>query len=101
MKIVTAAQMTAIEQASERAGVSTDVLMENAGLAVAQEARDLVGAAGARALVLAGPGNHGPARLVAAQGTVGVAISPPVTHLRWMAGRTAAVTYGSTEAAKK
>ena len=41
MKIVTAAQMAAIEQASERAGVSTDVLMENAGLAVARAAREV------------------------------------------------------------
>lgn len=67
MKIVTAAQMTAIEQASERAGVSTDVLMENAGLAVAQEARALVGAAGVRILVLVGPGNNGADGLVAAR----------------------------------
>ncbi|NQW24556.1 MAG: NAD(P)H-hydrate dehydratase [SAR202 cluster bacterium] len=67
MKIVTAAQMTAIEQASEKAGVSTDVLMENAGLAVAQAARDLVGAAGVRFLVLVGPGNNGADGLVAAR----------------------------------
>ena len=67
MKIVTAAQMTAIEQASEKAGVSTDVLMENAGLAVAQGARDLVGAAGVRVLVLVGPGNNGADGLVAAR----------------------------------
>ena len=67
MKIVTAAQMTAIEQASERAGVSTDTLMENAGLAVAQEARAMVGAAGVRVLVLVGPGNNGADGLVAAR----------------------------------
>ena len=67
MKIVTAAQMTAIEQASERAGVSTDVLMENAGLAVAEEARRLVGAAGVRITVLVGPGNNGADGLVAAR----------------------------------
>ena len=36
MKIVTAAQMRAIESASERSGVSPDYLMERAGLAVAQ-----------------------------------------------------------------
>ena len=65
MKIVTAAQMVAIEQASERAGVSTDVLMENAGLAVAQTSRDLVGAAGVRIAVLVGPGNNGADGLVA------------------------------------
>lgn len=67
MKIVTAAQMTAIEQASERAGVSTDTLMENAGLAVAQGARELVGAAGVRILILVGPGNNGADGLVAAR----------------------------------
>ena len=67
MKIVTAAQMAAIEQASEKAGVSTDVLMENAGLAVAQGARDLIGAAGVRVLVLVGPGNNGADGLVAAR----------------------------------
>ena len=67
MKIVTAAQMTAIEQASEKAGVSTDALMENAGLAVAQGARGLVGAAGVRFMVLVGPGNNGADGLVAAR----------------------------------
>ena len=67
MKIVTAAQMVAIERASERAGVGTDVLMENAGLAVAQSARDLVGAAGVRIAVLVGPGNNGADGLVAAR----------------------------------
>ena len=68
VKVVTAAQMTAIEQASERAGVSTDTLMENAGLAVAQAARDeLGGAAGAGVVVLVGPGNNGADGLVAAR----------------------------------
>jgi len=67
MKIVTAAQMVAIEQASEKAGVSTDVLMENAGLAVAQGAREMVGAAGVRIGVLVGPGNNGADGLVAAR----------------------------------
>lgn len=60
--------MVAIEQASERAGVSTDTLMENAGLAVAQAARDeLGGAAGKRVVVLVGPGNNGADGLVAAR----------------------------------
>ena len=60
--------MAAIEQASERAGVSTDTLMENAGLEVARAARDeLGGAAGARIVVLAGPGNNGADGLVAAR----------------------------------
>ena len=68
MKVVTAAQMTAIEQASERAGVSTNTLMENAGLAVACAAREkLGGAAGARIVVLVGPGNNGADGLVTAR----------------------------------
>ena len=67
MKIVTADQMTAIEQASEKAGINTDVLMENAGLAVAQGTRDLVGAIGVRVIVLVGPGNNGADGLVAAR----------------------------------
>ncbi len=67
MKIVTAEQMVAIEQASERAGVSTDVLMENAGLAAAQAAWNLVGAVGVRVTVLVGPGNNGADGLVAAR----------------------------------
>ncbi len=60
--------MSAIEQSSERAGVSLDTLMENAGLAVAQAARDeLGGVAGARVVVLVGPGNNGADGLVAAR----------------------------------
>nr|MBC8279406.1 hypothetical protein [Chloroflexota bacterium] len=58
MKIVTAAQMRAIEEASERAGVSTDALMENAGLAGARGAQELVGAAGVRILGLVAPANN-------------------------------------------
>ena len=60
--------MTAIEQASDRSGVTLDTLMENAGLAVAQAARDeLGGAAGARIAILVGPGNNGADGLVAAR----------------------------------
>ena len=68
MKIVTVDQMISLEQASERQGVSTDTLMENAGRVVAQAARDLMGgAAGKRVLVLVGPGNNGADGLVAAR----------------------------------
>ena len=42
-KIVTVAQMVAIEQASQRNGGSVDTLMENAGLAVALAGRRLIG----------------------------------------------------------
>ena len=68
MKIVTAAQMAAIERASEQIGVSTDELMENAGLAVASAARNsLGGVAGAGIVVLVGSGNNGADGLVAAR----------------------------------
>jgi NAD(P)H-hydrate epimerase len=68
MKIVTAAQMAALEQASQRNGVSTDALMENAGLAVARVARDQLGSmAGSNLLVLVGPGNNGADGLVTAR----------------------------------
>ena len=68
MKIVTASQMAALEQASESHGVSTGTLMEKAGLAVAQVAREsLGGVAGVKATVLVGPGNNGGDGLVTAR----------------------------------
>lgn len=68
VKVVTAVQMAALEQTSESLGVSTDRLMENAGLAVAQVAREMMGgAAGARVVALIGPGNNGADGLVAAR----------------------------------
>ena len=78
-KIVTAEQMRAIEARSERAGVSTDTLMERAGLAVARVARRMVGPlAGVPVVVLVGPGNNGADGLVAAR------------HLRCWGARVAA-----------
>ena len=68
MKIVTSEQMRLIEERSEQAGVSTDRLMENAGLAVARSVRRRLGrVVGARVVVLAGPGNNGGDGLVAAR----------------------------------
>ena len=68
MKIVTVEQMAALESASERAGVSTDRLMENAGLAIAGQATEMLdGSRDARVLVLVGPGNNGGDGLVAAR----------------------------------
>ena len=68
MKIVTADEMRAIESRSERAGVSTDALMENAGLAFARSVRRRVGhLAGVRVVALVGPGNNGGDGLVAAR----------------------------------
>ena len=84
MKVVTVDQMVALEQAAERHGTSTDTLMENAGLAVAEAAREFMGgAAGKRVLVLVGPGNNGADGLVTAR------------HLRrWGADVTAYVVAG-------
>ena len=67
-KVVSVAQMQALEAASERAGVSRDALMENAGLACARRLRQRMGgAAGRRVVVLVGPGNNGADGLVAAR----------------------------------
>ncbi|MBI4340124.1 MAG: NAD(P)H-hydrate dehydratase [Chloroflexi bacterium] len=60
--------MQALEAASGLAGVSTDALMEKAGLAVAGHAiQQLANPRGARVLVLVGPGNNGGDGLVAAR----------------------------------
>ena len=68
MKIVTAQQMRQIEERSEEAGVSTDALMENAGLEFASRVRDsMKRVSGAGAVVLVGPGNNGGDGLVAAR----------------------------------
>lgn len=68
MKLVTAAQMRALEEAAVAAGTPLDDLMEQAGLAVAQEAWLSLGLVeGRRILVLVGPGNNGGDGLVAAR----------------------------------
>jgi NAD(P)H-hydrate epimerase len=68
MKLCTSDQMRALEQAAVAAGTSIDDLMEQAGLAVAQEAWLNLGiVSGRRVLVLVGPGNNGGDGLVAAR----------------------------------
>ena len=68
MKVVTTQQMRWLEAASVSQGISTDNLMENAGLAAAKEVREALGGiAGARVLVLVGPGNNGGDGLVTAR----------------------------------
>jgi NAD(P)H-hydrate epimerase len=68
MKLVTSAQMRELEAAAVAAGTSEAQLMEEAGLAVAQEAWMLLGTLeGRRIVVLAGPGNNGGDGLVAAR----------------------------------
>ncbi|MBI2867358.1 MAG: NAD(P)H-hydrate dehydratase [Chloroflexi bacterium] len=69
MKIVTADQMRELERRAEAAGVSTDTLMEKAGLAAAEQARAFLGGdvRGQRVVVLIGPGNNGGDGLVTAR----------------------------------
>jgi hydroxyethylthiazole kinase-like uncharacterized protein yjeF len=67
IKIVTTAEMRAIEAAADSGGVSYAQMMENAGRAVAQAIDEWMGAAGATILVLVGPGNNGGDGLVAAR----------------------------------
>lgn len=68
VKVVSAAQMRRIEDRSEKAGVSKDTLMENAGLEVARAVRRRIGhLPGVRVVVLVGPGNNGGDGLVVAR----------------------------------
>jgi NAD(P)H-hydrate epimerase len=68
MKLVTADQMRELEQAAVAAGISEAQLMEEASLAVAQEAWMLLGSLeGRRIVVLAGPGKNGGDGMVAAR----------------------------------
>ncbi len=68
MKLVSAAEMRKLEAAAIEAGSSEAQLMEEAGLAVAQEAWMMLGSLeGRRIVILAGPGNNGGDGLVAAR----------------------------------
>jgi len=68
MKIVTSEQMRQIDQECIRSGTSGSVLMENAGKAVAEETRQILGTVNQqRILLLVGPGNNGGDGLVAAR----------------------------------
>jgi NAD(P)H-hydrate epimerase len=68
MKLVTSAEMRQLEAAAVAAGVSESQLMEEAGLAVAQEVWMTLGTLeGRRILVLVGPGNNGGDGIVAAR----------------------------------
>jgi len=68
LKIVTTEQMLDMEQRAAEIGISSEVLMENAGLAVAQKVKEWMGNIKKRhILVLVGPGNNGGDGLVAAR----------------------------------
>ena len=68
VKILTTAQMHQVEQDCAKIGLPTDVLMENAGKAVAEEVRRILGTIDKQhILILIGPGNNGGDGLVAAR----------------------------------
>jgi hydroxyethylthiazole kinase-like uncharacterized protein yjeF len=68
LKILTASQIRQLEEACAKVGVTTDKLMENAGLAVAEEVKCILGGVEQRyILFLIGPGNNGGDGLVAAR----------------------------------
>ena len=68
MKIVTTDEMIRLERESDKRGIPPSMLMQNAGLAIAQRINRLLGSAASRhVLVLVGPGNNGGDGLVAAR----------------------------------
>ena len=68
VKIVTVNQMRQIEEDCAKIGLPSNVLMENAGRAVAEEVRKILGTIDQqRILFLIGPGNNGGDGLVAAR----------------------------------
>ncbi len=69
MKVVTAAEMRAIDKAAiEAYGIPSLILMEHAGTAVARRAfRELAGTRSRKAVIFAGTGNNGGDGLVAAR----------------------------------
>lgn len=68
MKIVTSEQMRRIERECAGVGLPPDMLMENAGKAVAEEVRRITGKINRQSiLLLIGPGNNGGDGLVAAR----------------------------------
>ncbi len=71
MYIVNTQQMQAAEKAADAAGLSYEQMMENAGRAVAEAIETQFEAAGARVLVLVGPGNNGGDGLVVARHLAG------------------------------
>jgi hydroxyethylthiazole kinase-like uncharacterized protein yjeF len=68
LKILTASQTRKLEEACAKIGIPTDRLMENAGKAVAEEVKRILGGAKQRKILfLVGPGNNGGDGLVAAR----------------------------------
>jgi NAD(P)H-hydrate epimerase len=85
MKLVTIAQMRALEASAVAAGATWPGLMEQAGAGIAAVALELLGEPhGRRALVLVGPGNNGGDGLVVARHLhdAGVAVTLYLWHRR-------------------
>lgn len=67
MRVVTAAEMRSLEEAAFSRGIEAPALMQQAGAGVARVIRGMTGSAGARVVVLVGPGNNGGDGVVAAR----------------------------------
>lgn len=68
MKVLTTAQMRQLEESCAEAGLTTEMLMENAGKAVAAEVKRILGDVSQKQILfLIGPGNNGGDGLVAAR----------------------------------
>ena len=68
VKVLSANEMRKAEQETVRVGIDTDRLMENAGKAVAEEVKRILGAVKKKhILILIGPGNNGGDGLVSAR----------------------------------
>lgn len=68
MKVLSVYEMRQVEQECAKSGISTDMLMENAGKVVAGEIRRILGNIEAKQIIfLIGPGNNGGDGLVAAR----------------------------------
>ncbi len=66
VKILTIAQMRQVEEECAKIGLPPSMLMENAGKAVAEEVRKILGTINQQHILI-GPGNSGGDRLVAAR----------------------------------
>ena len=107
MKLVTSAEMRELEAAAVAAGTSEAQLMQEAGLAVAQDAWMLLGTLeGRHIVVLAGPGNNGGDGLIAARHLndwgAGVVVYAPLgrtpdADLGELAAREISVTDGASD----
>ncbi len=68
VKVLTADEMRRAEQECAKIGITTDILMENAGRAVAEEVRRILGGTSQKHIILLiGPGNNGGDGLVASR----------------------------------